>query len=46
MPSHEPEVIAANRRQRIARWVLLTVAGLLFLAFAAEQIGWVVVALF
>jgi hypothetical protein len=45
-PRHEPEVLAANRRQRIARWVLIGVATLLFLAYAAAQIGWMAVALF
>jgi hypothetical protein len=45
-PRHEPEVIAANRRRRIARRVLFGVAGVLGLAFAVAQIGWMAAALF
>jgi hypothetical protein len=45
MPSHEPEVLVATRRRRIARWMLFGVAVVLFLCFAVAQIGWMVVAL-
>jgi hypothetical protein len=45
MPRHEPEVVAVNRRRRMARWMLFAVAGVLFLAFATAQIGWMIVAL-
>jgi hypothetical protein len=45
MPRHEPEVIAAVRRRRIARWVLFGVAGVLGSAFATAQIGWMAAAL-
>jgi hypothetical protein len=44
-PRHEPEVMAANRRRRIARWALIGVAAVLFVAFALAQIGWMVEAL-
>jgi hypothetical protein len=45
-PRHEPEVMAANRRQRLARCVLVGVAAVLFTAFALAQIGWMVASLF
>jgi ferric-dicitrate binding protein FerR (iron transport regulator) len=44
-PRHEPEVIAANRRRRIARRMLFALAGVLGLAFAVAQVGWMVAAL-
>jgi hypothetical protein len=45
MPRHEPEVIAAGRRRRVWKWLLVGIGAALFLAFATAQIGWMVVAL-
>jgi hypothetical protein len=45
MPTHEPEVIAAGKRRRHARVLLVGVGIALFLAYAVAQIGWMFVAL-